>query len=345
LAIGLAAYVRSANLLMIPAIVVSRLWISVSGEGGLRNAWNASKLAGLLAAALVAWLVLLPWSIYKEGRVAQPPADQTRTYDYVTGMLHRDARAPSSPRLPVREILGRSDLRSRQIASVLGSRMHEEAAGDREPADTRLGLHGCYTFVLLALLCISTVRRRMPAELFCLATLASISIYFGFRERLLLPVYVISMFAAARVISDFLARRVGIRLAAILTSVLVLIMAVVDAAPRVNWARIEQAYLADTERFKALEAAIDEDARVGTYNQQHVISVYLERDVPTMKIVVRRDGPAAVESLIDKYRLNTIVMPDTRSIGVDTQATLTYMRANYGAGVAVGAARFWRVRP
>src|SRR5262245_48298415 len=87
-AIGLASYVRSGNLLLVPALLAAELLRSW-GARAEPGAWVArARLGGALV--LGAALVLLPWSIRNRAVAPPPPADQTLLYDYSTAMWHTD---------------------------------------------------------------------------------------------------------------------------------------------------------------------------------------------------------------------------------------------------------------
>jgi hypothetical protein len=129
-------------------------------------------------------LVLVPWSI--RNRLQQSPSrsEQTAVYSYGVGMWHVDPTDPGSPLHTQGEILARIPLRSRQLASVLGSRMLNDErgnsvessestaanageAGAKEQSGTGIELSGANVAIALLFLGSSLVvlrRYREPAN-------------------------------------------------------------------------------------------------------------------------------------------------------------------------------------
>jgi 4-amino-4-deoxy-L-arabinose transferase-like glycosyltransferase len=128
LAVGLAAYVRSSLILLVPAILAARVAVRWSGERPRERA-RSFILRRAALFPLVAVLVLLPWSIRDAVRAPPPPADQTYLYAHFTGVLHKDPGDPASRRLSVGEIFSRAQMRARQVGAVLGSRMRSWVRG------------------------------------------------------------------------------------------------------------------------------------------------------------------------------------------------------------------------
>src|SRR5262245_34661997 len=93
LAVGLSTYVRSGNLLFLPAVAAARL---CAFSWKRRDAWRSWALESA-ALFLAGFLVLAPWSVRNRLVAPEPPADQTLLYDYSTGMFHEDMGDPRSP--------------------------------------------------------------------------------------------------------------------------------------------------------------------------------------------------------------------------------------------------------
>jgi hypothetical protein len=338
-AIGLASYVRSMNLLLLPAIWISRAWRrpSQAAEG---PGWRAFAVQRLAVVAAAVALTLLPWSLYKQGRIAPPPSDQTYTYDYLTGMLHGNPGNPDSRRLGAGEILERIPLRARQMASVLGSRGRSRVAAAEEPTAEPFAGHAAATVALLVLAGVTGLRSRRSAEIFCAIALATVAVYFGFRERLVLPIFALALPAAALSVRDGIAIRVGAGRATAATCGLLLLLLAIDTRPRADWSRIETDHRASVSHYRALDEAMGPDARPVVMSDRSRVSVYLARPVPTLDIGVRRARSLdAIEELVDKYDANTVVV--TRGVGPASR----YLEAKYGPGRTVGRSAFWRVRP
>ena len=121
IAIAAAAYVRTVNVLLAPAIVAARVLRRPSADEA--GAGAARLGLRLVPAAAVAVLLMLPWSLRNAAAEPPPPADQTYLYSYSTGMWHADAGDPRSPRLSFQDVLERVPTQSLKTVEVLGSRM------------------------------------------------------------------------------------------------------------------------------------------------------------------------------------------------------------------------------
>jgi hypothetical protein len=75
LAIGVGAYVRSITILLVPAILVSRIVCRLL-RGDRTPGWPTFALRRLGVVAVAAWLVVLPWNITKRLDAPPPPVDQ-----------------------------------------------------------------------------------------------------------------------------------------------------------------------------------------------------------------------------------------------------------------------------
>ena len=89
-------------------------------------------------------------------------------------------------------------------------------------------------------------------------------------------------------------------------------------------------------RFLAAQAA-DEARHAQAY------ALYLDRPVYSLQMAVRRAGGlSAVESVIDKYGVDTLVLSDGKKM---EKELLEYARRHYAPGEAVGTKFLFRVRP
>jgi len=340
LAIGLAAYLRSITILLIPALILARL--SSPDENDKSRASDARHRLGRIAiVAACAWLVLLPWSMSKILDPSPAPADQTLNYSLSTAMWHMDPGDPASPRYSVAEVMARVPPRLMDIAQVLGSRLQHRIPGSPQPGSAVRWGRGLVALLLVGCLLIQLVRRRTPAEWFALGVLFVISIYFIFTDRLALPVYVFALAATVEVLRD-LSRRVGARAALIVPALVLLLLIVVDFKPRHGWDEIEARHRAFGDLAQSVDAVLQPQARLGAGQGFHY-GVYLERPVYSLTHAARRAGRLeAAERIIDRYELNTIVL--STLVPAD-RPFVPYFTRRYGPGEPAGPALVWRVRP
>jgi len=359
LCIGLSAYVRSILVLLVPAIAASRLLLHRSRQTD--PSWRSFALRRLLFFAAVAVLVLVPWSIRNRLHPPPSPSEQTAVYSYGVGMWHVDPTDPNSPLHTPGEILARIPLRSRQLASVLGSRMQNDERGNavessesmvadpgatpvEEPSGTQIELSLANVAVALLFLGSSFVvliRRREPTEFFVLCSVGVVLTYFGFGGRLVLPIYLLTFPAAVEVGRDLVARVAGARAAPASAAAVLLLLIGLDFAPRLGWDEVEREHRELVEICRIVESSVGPDARLGAVIGAHY-SVFLNRPVYSLQVAVRRASTLdAAERVIERNGLNTIVLSDRMLI---EKALRVYFRQRYGEPLRVGPALIWRVR-
>jgi hypothetical protein len=340
LAIGFSANIRSAALILLPAIALSRLWIEIRTRGA---PWTSFLLRRLIPFLGMALLVVLPWFVRDQVNPAPIPADQTLNYSIGTAMWHADPGDPRSPRLSAGEILERPLVHGRQIVDVLGSRMRFRVPPGHPPPDFGARLfHGCVTLILIASLLWVLFKRRAPAEFFALGSFLIALFYFGFADRLLLPVFVLGLAAVVEVLRDLLQRFAGRRAAAIVVPFALLLGMALDFDPRRGWSRIERTHQSWLEAAEAVGAHLRPDARLASSEGFHW-SVYLNRPVFSLAYGIRRAHRVdSAEDIIDKYGLNTVVLSPHLA---GNRQLIPYFEEHYGPGISAHSAILWRVRP
>jgi xanthosine utilization system XapX-like protein len=321
--IAAGCYVRSVNVLLLPALLLGRL-----GRRGARRdpelSWPRFAFLRLVPFAAVAMLLLLPWSIRNARAAPTSPTDQTHIYSYATGMFNVDPGDPRSPRRGIGDILGRVPLQTEKIVEVLGSRLkaylppriHKAPLGnydwsqeERRKYKSDRGLAVVATaLVLLAGLLYVLLKRREPADVFVWCVLGTVAIYFDFGDRLVIVVY------------DLVARLWGGRIAMAVACAGLAAVIAIDFDPHDGWKRIEYQHQAFRDIAEAVEATLPIDARLGAPVGWHY-SVYLDRWVyglrprpgghPRVAALTMKQGRPVLsyeESIIDKYGLNTVVL-------------------------------------
>jgi 4-amino-4-deoxy-L-arabinose transferase-like glycosyltransferase len=330
LCIGLSAYVRSALVLLVPAIVAART-CSHLGEAPRPRRWLAFARIRLLLPALIPMLVLLPWDLRNARFHPDPPVDQNGFFSYSTAMWHVDPAEPSSPFLTPAEVLARIPHRIPQVLSTLGSRM-QSSAGDR--TDMMLGLLACVA-VLVVLL-----RRRATAEFLFAIVLGVELVYFDFQPRLVLTLFALSIPCVVEVAMTLLARVVGRGTALAATLAALCIWIAADFRPRMGWKSLEAEHAHAEALARDLGVHLPSEARVAAPLGWHH-SIYLGRPVWSLYFAVRRTKSIeAIEQIIDKYRIDHVVMSVDPP---DDPVMLAWFRARYREESA-GSGAVFRVR-
>ncbi|MBI5434439.1 MAG: hypothetical protein HZA52_16515 [Planctomycetes bacterium] len=265
---------------------------------GYREPWLAFARRRLAWLVLVPLLVIAPWSV-RDARVApSEQVEQTRIASYSVGMWREDPSDPGSPRVSASEVLARVPERSRQILSLVGTAL----ASDDAPTGSR-----AFGALLLALAAVAWWRRWRAAELYLFGYTATIAIYFGFHERLALPIWVLALVGAVDALSEFAARLPEFARSLALAAGLAT-LAASGPQPRDRWPQFE----AQDGRYRRLCAALAEripvDARVGAPFGWH-LSLYLDRPVWSLRPAWSRTRDAAkLVELVAKHRLDYIVL-------------------------------------
>jgi len=337
LCIGLSAYVRALLVLLVPAIALSRLLLRSRERD---PSWPSFVARRLLLFTAVALLVLAPWSIRNRLQASAEPVEQTWLHSYGVALLHVDPADPSSPLLGPAEILGRIPLRSRLLASVLGSRMQKEYKGAYEPEGAFLPGHAALALCMLAASLVVLWRRREPAEIFVFGLLAVIVTYFTFGSRLVLPVYVLGFPALVEVVRDLAARLAGGRVGGAVAAAMVLGLIALDFEPRRDWNEIEREHRATVELSRAIASAVSPNERLGAPTGAHY-SVFLERPVYNLtRAALQANSLEAAERVIEKHQLDAVVFSN---LTMYDQAFAQYFRSRHGPPERVGPALIWRI--
>ncbi len=342
LCIGLAMYLRTALLLLLPALWLARL---LGPEAPLRSgvpALASFLLRRILPMSAAALLLMLPWSLRNAAVAPEGPVDQLVIYDYATAQWHASWADPDSPWLSPMQVLARSEERSYQLVKSLGSRMQW---GTFSQAPSRRAFDPWEAFVTVLLgvgLVVIAWRRRDAASFFALGTLAVLLIYFDFHARLALPVYVFAFAACAELARDLADRLLGRGRGVLATGMLLALVLVWDLDPGRGWAAVEAKDLDLRERCLALEQIASDEVRFATTLGWHY-SMCLSRPVfGIAQRVFKEENAAAAESVIDRHRINTVFLDSTSRY--DTRFA-AYFQLKYGSPKRAGVLRYWRVRP
>ncbi len=329
LAIGAAAYVRTMNVFLIPALVLARLFDALKhGRGGLP--WPRFVLLRLALPAGLALATLVPWSLRNASIETPVPVEDTLFHSYSVAMWHQDMADPSSPLLTREQLVERVETRVSDLLHVLGSRLQE-----REPD----GIHRM--LALGALLCWATVLvvRRDTAEFQVGAMVIVISIYFGFMNRLVLPVYALVLPAVADALVWVLARSLGTSPARAATTVVLLGLATHDYRHEWGWSELRSRSPAFFEACRAVEGQVAPNDVLAADFGAH-FSVELDRPVFTLRWVAKRAGPKGVLDLLRRREVDVVVLDR----GDPTEAAILSQLRRSGARAVAQAGHYAIVR-
>jgi hypothetical protein len=330
LAVGLSVWIRSANLLLVPALAL----------GGVLAAPRAWRRA--LRVPAVALLVAAPWFIYAQAQAPTVAVDQTRLASYGTAMFRADPGDPGSRRLGWGEVASRVPTRAVQLSSVLGSRLQTTIKGsEREvgASSVERWLHALLGCLLVAALAREAWVLGTPASWFGLGNVALLLVYFGFQDRLALPVFVLGGLSTLTWLRDLSTRSLGSARAALAPAAALLAVTCVDLAPRQGWGAIEAEHARVAAESEFVVPFLPVGSRAATWRGFHH-SVFLGRDVFSLHRSVGRRGPVdGVEAVIDHYGIDTIFLTTGGLAEVRD-----HLNARYGEPRRSRGVEFWRVR-
>lgn len=304
LAIGASTYVRSATILLVPAIVVARAWSAWSGRDANARprdlrAWTRFALVRLAPVALAAFAAKVPWDVRCALNHPTPPVDQNYLYSYSTAMWHVDGGDPSSPRRELSSIAERLPERADTVFSLIGARL---GSSEHAGADLAIGI------LLVALAAYTLWRRREAAELYAAAFLTVLLVYFGFRDRLALPLWLLILPAATESLVVLLRARIGALPAASIAAVALAALPFLDFRPRADWEPIRQSHEFYVRYAAEVRAAVPEERRVASPIGWH-LAVFLERPVWSLFFSVRRAGsPEGALAAIERHRVDYVAL-------------------------------------
>ncbi len=328
--IGASTYVRSAALLLVPAILLARA-LEQRRNPGSAGWWGFLRVRAA-PLVLVALAITVPWSVRCALHHPEPPVDQTALYSYSTGMWHADWGDPGSERVSIGSVLERVPQRAGALLALLGSALHRDSGAG--------SLVGGIAFVALAL--VGTWRRRSSLELFAWIHVAVLLVYFAFKDRLALPIWIALLPAAIEGFLVVARPLLGPRVVTAVAGVLLLVMPILGFRPRSGWERIEA-----THDFYARFAA---DVRGATSATQRVaapigwhLAVFLERPVWSLIFAERRArGFAGIEAVVERRAIDAIVLAARSE---SERRLVPALVVRYGAAQSAGEAILVRTHP
>ena len=151
------------------------------------------------------------------------------------------------------------------------------------------------------------VKHCAAAEIYA-RRLGACYMHFGFRERLVLPIFLVAFSAAAEVALSLLRRFTTLRTARIAVATAIGALALFDFKPREGWDEIEAAHGAYQELAHAVDDNVPRTAVLASSIGWHD-SLYFDRPVYSLLFAARRTGNMqGPEDVIRKYGVDTLVL-------------------------------------
>ncbi len=301
--IGVAAYVRTVCVLLVPAILLARLCAALWGAQRGRERplpFVARRLAPLV---VVPWLVLLPWSLRNAAVTPDGAVEHTLFHSYSVAMWHTDMTDPASPRISWDDLVARVEARSHDIVTSLGSGFGDFGYEPREIA---------FCLALILAWAVVLVRRREASDFFVGGALAVTSLYFAYQPRLLLPVWALLVPCAAWLALDGLRRVASERLAQTLVSGVLFACAAwhFDPQPKLH-ATMEKTH---AEFLEALECSRDAFASddVLCAGQAAHFTLALDRPVLSHRRAFRDAGVPGCLAFLERHGVDGLVLNTSR---------------------------------
>lgn len=297
-AIGAASLLRSVHVLLLPAAWLARA-LARRDEQRAPDDGRPGRVARGAAIAVGAALCLAPWAVRNALAESDLASEQLHLDSYWTALWHEDASDPSSRRLTTAELA----TRARELVALqlpwLGSRMRDASGW----GDTALGVFALASVVVVFW------RRRSTAEAFALGAAAVLAAYFAFRGRLMLPVLLIALPAAAEVLVLLLERvpALGAARARGLVAAAVLALGLADARPQEDWPAIEGAHRDREFVARRVAAQLAPDDALAAYNGP-IFAAYLDRPVATLRFVRVREGFEGVERYVAEHGIDLVLL-------------------------------------
>ncbi|MBI5365224.1 MAG: glycosyltransferase family 39 protein [Planctomycetes bacterium] len=306
--IGASGYVRTLALLVIPATLLGRWFARAEGER-LIGAFLRTRAVLLVAGVVVC---VAPWSVRCMLRHPVPPVDQTFLYSYGTGMWHERPYDPESPVVSPARVLGRAAERVEPLVTslpwVVNARPEASDDAADESTDWVAVAFGALLLASTAWLC---VERRRAGEFFALLTVLLLLVYFAFRPRLVLPLQAllpVLFIEAGLAMTQRAWSRAG-RGVAVVFSALIVARGVHGFAAGVRDGGSNTLRGASyTAAASVLRPRLGEE-RVASAIGWHW-SVYLDRPVWSLALAARRGGASAVQAVLARHRIDTVVLAD-----------------------------------
>jgi hypothetical protein len=312
-------YVRSVCTLLVPAVLLARLAqrLAARRSEGARAAWRTCW--PVLAIPVLAWL---PWSLRNARADVPAPPEHVFLHSYSAAIWREDPAFPDSRRLGAGEILARVPVRLGEMLPLLGQGYREDAAPPR-------GLAVALAAVTVACATAVLIRRRNPAEFLFGGVLIALAIYFAFKPRLALTLFLLGPPAVCEV-ALWLARPWPALTRASAWTLAVFL----GVAPLLSFDRRAERYLieiAASERRRLvafLDRELQPDQPIALPTGWD-IGVETDRRVYGLQITAQRVNMEAALAMIPRYGIAAAVVDPRSDLGKEFGRALSYAYPRY----------------
>lgn len=314
LSIGLSAWVRSASILLVPAVWVARLL----GRGRPRPGWRE-----LLPFAATALAVLAPWLARNAACAPEGPVDQSYQESLGTLLWRQNPRDPSSPRAFPGRLCEVVPLRASELLRAAGT--VALARGNPSPGPGLLALGALW----LGLAAVALARRREVGELYLAATFGLLLLLpSALQRRYALPLLALAVPLAAealRWLIESLPAWIGARRprhAGALAAGFFALATVATARPHQHWDELAREHADLQELGTRLRARLGPEAVVAAPVGWH-LTLLLDRPVYSLRFAYLDHGATAALDLVQReHGVNTVVLIEGEWPAFDLQEVL-----------------------
>ncbi|MFT4541747.1 MAG: hypothetical protein ACI841_003333 [Planctomycetota bacterium] len=308
LAIGASTYIRSALVLLLPAIIVSRLLQYFIERR--RAAHVASfSIKSVTVFAFTAIVVMLPWSVRNALLEDGGPRYQTVQYSQSALLLRENVNDPDSPLVGAGEFLSRMPERAGEAILGMGSmRMVKGKPLSSESLGTARVAWGAFLFIAVL---IAFVRRREPAEIFIGGTMLVLLVFpSSFLERYTFPIFLFALPSVVDILRGSIRRCGGERISQVGTFVGLIVLAAMVFDPRHGWELAEGRHRHWQKIGEEVEKRLPADALPVSARGWH-LSVYMGRPVYSFGPAIRQLGEEnGFKHITEKYGVNTVLITE-----------------------------------
>ncbi len=302
--VAAAAYLRTAHLALVPALVLGSLTRGASHTSGAgevssgedsRAAWRR-RLAGIGLSFAVVAVLYGPWLVYaaRVGSTSEPGGIDFDSY--WQSMSRADPIDARSTALGARGWLARLGDNAALYAALVGSDLTEAS-----PSMASLALSAG----LVALWLVKLVRRRSALDWVVAVELVELLVYFARQPRLVLPAHVLLVGVALETVCDGLERVLPRRWAAVMLTFTLASVALGTHGPDAAEVGKRIAYYDLLRVSKHLRAEVA-PSQVVAGDHGAIYGLLADRPVLSLRAMLRR-RPEMLDEALERSRIDVLV--------------------------------------
>ncbi len=306
LCIAAGLYVRSVCMLLIPAVLLARLaqrFLAADRERArraLKTCWP------VLLLPVAAWM---PWSLRNAGADIPVPPQHVFLHSYSTALWHEHPAYPDSPRLTAAQILERVPGQLEEMLPLLG-------AGYRQ--DTGIAQGTAFALAILGIVCATAVliRRRNAAEFLFGGVLMVLAIYFAFKPRLALTLFLLGPPTICEVALWLGRTQRGRQVISVVLALALIVPSALSFDPDRGARAREGAAAERAQLIRFLDKRFPNGEAVAMPTAWHV-GVETDRPMYGLQVTAQRKGIAAALEMVEQYDIAAVVANLRRPGGVE----------------------------